>query len=192
MDEIPWPACEIRGILKDAVNRGSVDARVRNLAPDAPPVARGVQITEEDAPITTTAVLRNGDSFEIDAEVQDQDPFVQIFYLQADQSAKEIWRGEIKPDGDGRRRLSIGGANSRIKLAASRPYGTEAVLVLAGKGVISPQTMPQNTSEVGFMDRLRSDLGQAVKTDPSVRAAIVQVEVRDNAVTPAGIERPRG
>ncbi len=185
-DEIPWPACEIRGILKDAVNRGAVDASVRNLAPDAPPVARGVQITEEDAPVSTTAVLRNGDSFEIDTEVQDQDPFVQIFYLQADQSAKEIWRGLIPPDGDGRRRLEIGGANSRIKLNASRPYGTEAVLVLAGKGVISPQTMPQNTSEVGFMDRLRSDLGQAVQSNPDIRAAIVQVEVRDSSASSTG------
>ncbi len=185
-DEIPWPACEIRGILKDAVNRGAVQANVVNLAPDAPPVARGVQVTEEDAPVTTTAILRNGDSFEIDTEVQDQDPYVQIFYLQADQSAKEIWRGEIKPDGDGRRRLSIGGPNSKIKLTASRPYGTEAVLILAGRDVISPQTMPHNTSEVGFMDRLRSDLGLAVRSNPDIRAAIVQVEVREGAAASTG------
>ncbi|ESQ93336.1 hypothetical protein ABAC460_01125 [Asticcacaulis sp. AC460] len=183
MEETPWPACEIRGILKDAVNRGGVAAQVVNLAPDAPPVARGVQITEEDAPVTTTAVLRNGDRFAIEAEVQDQAPYVQIFYLQADQSAKEIWRGEIKPDGDGRRRLSIGGANSKIKLTASRPYGTEAVLILAGRGVMTPQTMPKNTSEAGFMDRLRSDLGAAVRADPGIRAQIVQVEVRDTPTT---------
>lgn len=176
----PWPACEIRGILKDAVSRPGVDARVVNLEPDAPPQARGVQITEEDAPVTTTATLRNGDKFEIDAEVQDQAPYVQIYYLQADQSVKEIWRGEIKPDGNGRRRLSIGGANSKIKLTASRPYGTEAVLVLAGRGVMSPATMEHNTSEIGFMDHLRGDLGAAVQRDPSIRAQIVQVEVMDN------------
>lgn len=176
----PWPACEIRGILKDAVSRPGVDAHVVNLEPDAPPQARGVQMTEDDAPLTTTAVLRNGDRFEIDTEVQDQAPYVQIYYLQADQSVKEIWRGEIKPDGDGRRRLSIGGATSRIKLTASRPYGTEAVLVLAGQGVMSPATMEHNTSEVGFMDHLRGDLGAAVQRDPSIRAQIVQVEVMDN------------
>lgn len=175
----PWPACEIRGILKDAVSRPGVDARVVNLEPDAPPAARGVQITEEDAPVTTTAILRNGDSFEIDAEVQDQAPYVQIYYLQADQSVKEIWRGEIKPDGNGRRRLSIGGPSSKIKLTASRPYGTEAVLILAGQGVMSPATMPHNTSEIGFMDHLRGDLGAAVVNDPSIRAQIVQVEVLD-------------
>ncbi len=186
MDEIPWPACEIRGILRDAVNRGAVQASVVNLEPDAPPVARGVQITEDNAPVTTTAILRNGDHFEIDTEVQDEDPFVQIFYLQADQSAKEIWRGEIQPDGDGRRRLSIGGVGSKIHLTASRPYGTEAVLVLAGKGVVSPRTLAPNASEVDFMDRLRSDLGEAVKTNPDVRAAIVQVEVRDNPADAAG------
>jgi len=179
MEETPWPACEIRGILRDAVNRGGVAAQVVNLEPDAPPAARGVQITEEDAPVTTTAILRNGDRFAIQAEVQDQAPYVQIFYLQADQSAKEIWRGEIKPDGDGRRRLAIGGPNSKIKLTASRPYGTEAILILAGKGVMTPQTMPKNTSETGFMDRLRSDLGAAVRADPGIRAQIVQVEVRD-------------
>ncbi|ESQ76182.1 C1 family peptidase [Asticcacaulis sp. AC402] len=183
MEETPWPACEIRGILKDAVNRGGVAAQVVNLAPDAPPSARGVQITEEDAPVTTTAILRNGDRFAIEAEVQDQAPYVQIFYLQADQSAKEIWRGEIKPDGDGRRRLSIGGANSKIKLTASRPYGTEAVLILAGKSAMTPKTMPKNTSEAGFMDRLRSDLGAAVRADPGIRAQIVQVEVRDTPTT---------
>ena len=176
----PWPACEIRGILKDAVSRPGVDARVVNLEPDAPPQARGVQITEEDAPVTTTAILRNGDHFEIDAEVQDQAPYVQIYYLQADQSVKEIWRGEIKPDGNGRRRLSIGGPSSKIKLTASRPYGTEAVLVLAGQGVMSPATMEHNTSEIGFMDHLRGDLGAAVIRDPSIRAQIVQVEVLDN------------
>ncbi|EGF92636.1 papain family cysteine protease family protein [Asticcacaulis biprosthecium C19] len=183
MEETPWPACEIRGILKDAVNRGGVAAQVVNLAPDAPPVARGVQITEEDAPVTTTAILRNGDRFAIEAEVQDQAPYVQIFYLQADQSAKEIWRGEVKPDGSGRRRLSIGGANSKIKLTASRPYGTEAVLILAGRAAMTPKTMPKNTSEAGFMDRLRSDLGAAVRSDPGIRAQIVQIEVRDTPTT---------
>ena len=186
MDEIPWPACEIRGILRDAVNRGAVQASVVNLEPDAPPVARGIQITQDNAPITTTSILRNGDHFEIDAEVQDQGPFVQIFYLQADQSAKEIWRGEIKPDGNGRRRLSIGGPGSKIHLTASRPYGTEAVLVLAGKGVISPETLAPNASEVDFMDRLRGDLGEAVKTNPDIRAAVVQVQVRDNPADAAG------
>ena len=176
----PWPACEIRGILKDAVSRPGVDAHVVNLEPDAPPQVRGVQITEDDAPLATTAIMRNGDRFEIDAEVQDQAPYVQIYYLQADQSVKEIWRGEIRPDGSGRRRLSIGGATSKIKLTASRPYGTEAVLVLAGQGVMSPATMEHNTSEVGFMDHMRGDLGAAIQNDPSIRAQIVQVEVRDN------------
>ncbi|MBW8881121.1 MAG: hypothetical protein JF615_06760, partial [Asticcacaulis sp.] len=182
MDETPWPACEIRGLLKDAVARPGVAARVVNLASDAPPVTRGVQITEDDTPVTTTAILRNGDPFEIDVEVQDQAPYVQIFYLQADQSAKEIWRGEVKGDGSGRRRLMIGAPGTKIHLTASRPYGTEAVLVLAGKGPVTAQPLEKNVSEVGFMDTLRANLATAVKADPSIRAQIVQVEVRE---TPA-------
>lgn len=180
VEETPWPACEMRGLLKTAIARGGVDVTVTNLETDAITAERGVEVSLADTSnVTTTPILRVGDRFKIDVTASAETPYVQVFYLQADQSAKEIYRGRLKPNAAGQYHLSIGGDSSPLRLKASKPFGIEAVLVLASTQEITEKQLDMNTSEVAFMDRIRTDLAMKFAANADIRASITQVEVMD-------------
>lgn len=178
-EETPWPACEVRGMVKAAFGRGNIDVDVINLEADAPQAVRGVQITLAEANINKTPVLRDTDKFKINIATDEDAPFVQVYYLQSDQTTKEMYRGIVKPNAAGQYQLVLGEAPSPIRLAASGPFGTEAILVLAGKEEIIKEKIAFNASESSFMDMLRETLSDLVAQREDVRASVVQLEVQE-------------
>ena len=50
---------------------------------------------KKDDNIVVTPVFRDGDDLSIEVELESVRPFLQLFYVQADQSAKEVFRGMI-------------------------------------------------------------------------------------------------
>lgn len=178
-EETPWPACEVRGMVKAAFGRGEIGVDVVNLENDAPKTVRGVQITLAEENITKTPILRDSDKFKINIATDADAPFVQVFYLQSDQTTKEMYRGIVKPNAAGQYQLVLGEAPSPIRLAASAPFGTEAILVLAGKNEIIKDKIAFNASEASFMDLMRESLSELVAQRDDVRASVVQLEVQE-------------
>ncbi|ESQ77878.1 C1 family peptidase [Asticcacaulis sp. YBE204] len=179
VEETPWPACEIRGLMKTAIARGGVQVSVTNLEAGAVTAERGVEVSLAEQNVESTPILKKGDRFKIDVTTTAAAPYVQVFYLQADQSAKEIYRGKVSPNAAGLYHMSIGSDGSPLRLKASPPYGIEAVLVLASTQPVSEKIIAMNASEVSFMDRLRGDLSNDTNANADIRAAITQVEVQD-------------
>ncbi len=178
-EETPWPACEVRGMVKAAFGRGDLGVEVVNLEADAPKAVRGVQITLAEENINKTPILRDTDKFKINIATDAAAPFVQVYYLQSDQTTKEMYRGVVKPNAAGQYQLVLGEAPSPIRLAASGPFGTEAILVLAGKNEIIEDKIAFNASESSFMDMLREKLSDLVAQRDDVRASVVQLEVQE-------------
>lgn len=180
-EETPWPACEVRGILKEAISRGDLNASLTNIEADSPIVVRGVEVSDVDDNVSKTPVLRAGDKFKIDINTTEEAPFVQVYYLQADQTAKELYFGQVKKNSAGLHQLVIGAPPSNRRLAASAPFGTEAIMVLSGKSEILPIRIKSNFAEASFMDSIRANLANIVKNRTDIRASVIQVEVKDRA-----------
>lgn len=193
IDETPWPACETRGLLEDAIDRGGVDLKVTNISKSAPNSIRGITIgrwaddddsddndkKKKDDNIVVTPVFRDGDDLSIEVELESVRPFLQLFYVQADQSAKEVFRGMIDKDEDGKRKFEIGTRKSGTRISFEPPFGTEAVIAIAGTRPLIMKTLPKNAAESDFMDGLRTALDEAEKDNYAFAASVMQMQVVD-------------
>ncbi len=180
LEETPWPACETRGLLQNAIDRGGVDLKVKNLTPDSPNQIRGLDVgawVEED--VVVTPVFRNGDLLSMEVELEKERPYLQLFYVQADQSAKEVYRGRLPTDSNGDLKFEIGSKKSKVKLQLTPPYGTEAVIALAGSGPLVSKKLSPNAAESDFMDALRGALEGAKNRNAVFAASVVQLQVED-------------
>lgn len=189
LEETPWPACEARGLLDDASRSGDVTLSVSNLTPDAPDGIRGIDIDTsgwDTENVVVTPVFRNGDLLKIDTEVSDALPILQLFYIQADQSAKEVYRGEVARGSDGTRSFSIGDRASGVKLTVQPPFGTEAIIALAGRKPLIEASFAENEADATFMDRLRSALRKAEDDGEPYAAAVSQLQIEDAAARSEG------
>jgi hypothetical protein len=166
IDETPWPACEARLMLADALSSGGVTVAVQNL--DAPEMSKAGAVAQ----------VRRGDSFRIDVTAPAQARTLQVIYLQADRSAKELYRGPSRTLPSGASGVRLGGG-SIVNLQAEQPFGPEAVVVIAADAPVLDFTGGVNVEEHAFLDRLRVALAAARAEGRSVAAGLVRIDALD-------------
>ena len=161
--EMAWPACEAAKLLPE----DTVDS---NLA-----VLIGRLDEEQKNDVDQVVKLHDGDRFSIAVAATSGPSYLQVFYLQADQSAKEIFRGEAIKGESGVFGVSVGDVISGLR--ASRPYGPEAVIAFASDGPVIDGQRGMNVAEHDFLTKLSGALdGVASGNRPIVsRIAMVQV-----------------
>jgi hypothetical protein len=135
-EELSWPACEAAKLLTAQTTTNGLD----------------VKVLREDGKDTGGAFVE-GDKFYVSINVPQSAPYLEVFYLQADRTAKELFRGEAPVGPNGARSLKIG-AGSMIDLKTAAPFGPEAVVVVAGPAPLSLGQTAFNSSEHDFLKRL--------------------------------------
>lgn len=140
----PFPTCEAELMLSE----GLVDGGVRLGMADAGGRAL-------DAPVVT---LRENALFSISVESAAK-PYLQVFYLQADGSAVELYRGAPPRDAQGRRVVSVGAAGATARrFQVAPPFGDEALIAIASSGPIIAEPLGTQATERQFLSRLRAAL----------------------------------
>jgi len=179
-EETPWPACETRGYLSDAIERDNVSLSVENLRAAETSILRGVEIDswiEED--VANTPVFYENDLLKISVALTESRPYLQLFYLQADRSAKEVFRGLVPKDETGKRSITFGTPESNLKLKVSPPFGTEAVIAVTGTKPIITEKLAENAADSNFLSALRDALGNYTLGGGDFGAAVVQMQIEE-------------
>ena len=111
---------------------------------------------EQKNDVDQVVKLHDGDRFSIAVAATSGPSYLQVFYLQADQSAKEIFRGEAIKGESGVFGVSVGDVISGLR--ASRPYGPEAVIAFASDGPVIDGQRGMNVAEHDFLTKLSGAL----------------------------------
>ena len=156
--EMSWPACEAAVLLP-------ADTVASDLVVVAEPLSK---MTGEQKDVVR---LAENERFRIAAAGSQGPSFLQIFYLQADQSAKEIYRGEALDAEEGVFGVSIGETVAGLK--ASKPFGPEAVIVMASDGPVISGERGMNVAELDFLNLLREGV-ESVKAQDRPFASVMQ------------------
>ena len=156
VNEMAWPACEIAMMLP--ANTVDTDLTLSVDTLDALEEKRERQAAGEveDAETDAFTRLQDDDRFRIAAGASTGPSFFQIFYLQADQSAKEIFRGETNADDLEIFGVAIG--DQVAGLRSSPPFGAEAVLVMATDAPVIEGDIRLNVAEFDFIEQLQEGL----------------------------------
>jgi hypothetical protein len=146
----PFPTCEAELLLTSGLVDGTVGLGLSDAA--------GKPL---DAPVVT---LAEDAMFSITVETRAK-PYLQVFYLQADGSAVELYRGAPTRDAQGRRRIVVGAAGAAEKrFQVAPPFGDEALIAIAGKGPVIAEPLGTLATERQFLTRLRAAV-VAMKAD---------------------------
>lgn len=148
----PWPACEIAGLLTQQVQPDTVSIEIETLSTNS----RGVKIGSDKNKKAADPVLKliDGDEIKISVNIPPSKPYLQMYWLQADKSVKEIYNGKLSPNDLGDFQLNIGG-NEINTLTVQAPYGDEAILVFAGETESISYSLQEDEADLAFMDYLR-------------------------------------
>lgn len=162
IQEMPWPACEAADIVFENIDNQNIELGVYNL--DIPELLPdGV------------SRLENGNQFVIRATAPKEWKALQIFYLQADQTAKEIFR-DVRDKGEEELwEISIG--DMVASLRASQPFGAEAVILLAGDELIINEKAGVNLAEFEFLKNLQKGVQSLEEKGGAYSASLRNVQV---------------
>lgn len=101
--------------------------------------------------------MRKGELFGIDVATNADLPFLSIVYIQADNSAVELYRGT--PTGGRTRTISIGQSGpAATRFQVGPPYGDEMVVAIASKKPLFGVESADYTNERRFLSGLRAKL----------------------------------
>ena len=162
LQEMGWPACEVAMLLPADNTESNLQVIVDRL-------------DDIQGERKTLANLEQGDHFRIVAIGSEGPTFLQVFYLQADQSAKELFRGEALQDQNGLYGISIG--QERVGLKAAQPYGPEAIIILASDGAVIEGEAGMNVAELEFITRLEAGIMKIGKSGRPLATVIQQAQV---------------
>lgn len=138
-----YPQCEAEQTLQ----RQIADTPIRIEATDANGAARHGPLVE----------MRKGDMFGINVATVANLPFLSIVYIQADNSAVELYRGT--PTGGRTRTISIGQSGpTATRFQVGAPYGDEMVVAIASKRPLFGVEAADYTNERRFLSGLRTKL----------------------------------
>lgn len=178
--ETPWPGCEARMItanLPEALRIGVVNLQAPELTADR----------------AAPALLRRGDSFRVDIDTPGSG-HLQVFFLQADRSAKLLYSGPTKDLGGGRSGVRLGGG-SLVNLQANAPFGPEAIVAFMGPTAVLPGGIGAQFEEHEFLDQLSAALKAAQSRGVAFRTGYAGVVTADQVskadawlVTPAEVK----
>jgi hypothetical protein len=148
----PWPACELSGLFDQQTNQKTLSINVEKLNENT----RGVKIGSVKNKDDNDPALKlvDGDEIKITVKIPSDKPYLQMYWLQADKSVKEIYNGKLSPNLSGILELEIGGDKLNT-LTVQAPYGNEAILVLAGKTQSISYKLKEDESDFAFLDYLR-------------------------------------
>jgi hypothetical protein len=141
----PFPACEAEMLLTEGQTR---EGEQLGISRPSQPLLTASEVT-----------LAEDDLFSIEVETDASRPYVQVFYIQADGSAVELYRGTPAADADGRRRIRAGGSGaSDWKFQVAAPFGDEALVAVASQGPVIADKLGHEATERQFLSRLRTAL----------------------------------
>ena len=150
--EDPWPICEISGLVSQDQIGDEITLNLTKSGLGGRGIKIGTKPKKENS--DSVSYLSDGDRIKINIIAPAEKPFLQVFWLQADNSVKEIHNGVIANLGTGNYSFEIGGDGEKA-LTVQEPFGTEALLVLASNKRVIEYSFEDDTADYAFLDYLR-------------------------------------